>query len=246
VLVSSIAHEINNPNNFVSFNIPILRDYIEEMMPIMDEYVDEHPQFELCNLTYPEFRKDIFKLIANIENGSFRISTFVSNLRKFSLNEYKKPLVLINLREAVESVHSICHSKIKSSVKSFFKNIPQDLPKIYTEPYALEQVLLNLLVNAVQAADKHDSWIKLNVSVENGEREHIIIEVSDNGCGIDKETQLKIFDPFYTTKSRVEGTGLGLYVSHTLVERLNGRIEVESELGKGSVFKVILPVEKKS
>jgi PAS domain S-box-containing protein len=246
VLVSSIAHEINNPNNFVSFNIPILRDYIEEMIPIIDEYAVEHPEFELCNLTYPEFRQDIFKLIVNIENGSGRISTFVSNLRKFSQIKYKKSLIWVNLKDVIESVHSICHSKIKSSVKSFVKNIPENLPKIYTEPYALEQILLNLLINAAQAADKHDSWIKLNVTVNNGEQEHIGIEVSDNGCGIDGETQLKIFDPFFTTKSQAEGTGLGLYVCHTLVERLKGRIEVESDPGKGSVFRLILPAKKQS
>jgi signal transduction histidine kinase len=150
------------------------------------------------------------------------------------------------LKDVIESVHSICHSKIKSSVKSFVKNIPENLPKIYTEPYALEQILLNLLINAAQAADKHDSWIKLNVTVNNGEQEHIGIEVSDNGCGIDGETQLKIFDPFFTTKSQAEGTGLGLYVCHTLVERLKGRIEVESDPGKGSVFRLILPAKKQS
>ena len=246
VLVSSIAHEINNPNNFVSFNIPILRDYIEEMIPIIDEYAVGHPEFELCNLTYPEFRQDIFKLIVNIENGSGRISTFVSNLRKFSQTKYQKPLIWVELNDVIESVHSICHSKIKSSVKSFVKNIPENLPKIYTEPYALEQILLNLLINAAQASDKKDSWIKLNITVDNGEQEHLGIEVSDNGCGIDKETQLKIFDPFFTTKSQTEGTGLGLYVCHTLVERLKGRIEVESEPGQGSVFKLMLPLKNQA
>lgn len=246
VLVSSIAHEINNPNNFVSFNIPILRDYIEEMIPIMDEYAVAHPEFELCNLTYPEFRQDIFKLMVNIENGSGRISSFVSNLRKFSQTEYQVSLIWVELKDVIENVQSICQSKINRSVKSFVKNIPENLPKIYTEPYALEQILLNLLINAAQAADKHGSWIKLNVTVNNGERGHIGIEVSDNGCGIDKETQLKIFDPFFTTKPQAEGTGLGLYVCHTLVERLKGRIEVESEPGKGSLFRLILPVEKQS
>ena len=96
VLVSSIAHEINNPNNFVSFNIPILKDYIEKMMPILDEYAVEHPAFEFCNLKYPEFRQDIFKLIKNMENGSVRISTFVSNLRNFSQNEFKNSMDGLN------------------------------------------------------------------------------------------------------------------------------------------------------
>jgi two-component system NtrC family sensor kinase len=182
----------------------------------------------------------------NIENGSGRISTFVSNLRKFSQTEYQTSLIWVELKDVIENVHSICHSKIKRSVKSFVKNIPENLPKIYIEPYALEQILLNLLINAAQAADKHDSWIKLNVTVNDGNRDDLTIEVSDNGCGIDKEAQLKIFDPFYTTKSQTEGTGLGLYVCHTLVERLNGRIEVESEPGQGSAFRLILPVKNQS
>lgn len=246
VLVSSIAHEINNPNNFVSFNIPILRDYIEEMIPIIDKYAAVRQDFEICNLTYPEFRQDIFKLIMNIENGSDRISTFVANLRNFSQDKYKKVLIWVELKDVIESVLSICHSKIKRTVKSFVNNIPEDLPKVYTEPYALEQILLNFLVNAAQASDKHDSWVKLNVTVNDERREHITIEVGDNGCGIGREVQHKIFDPFFTTKSHIEGTGLGLYVCHTLAERLNGHIDVESEPGKGSVFRLILPVGKPS
>jgi C4-dicarboxylate-specific signal transduction histidine kinase len=153
-----------------------------------------------------------------------------------------KPLIWVELKDVVERVLSICHSKIKRSVKSFVKNVPEDLPSIYTEPYALEQILLNLLINATQAVDKKDSWIKLIVSLVEGRQDQLIIEVSDNGCGIDEETQLKIFDPFFTTKSHVDGTGLGLYICHSMAERLKGRIELESAPGKGCIFKLILPV----
>ena len=124
--------------------------------------------------------------------------------------------------------------------------MPEYLPPIYTEPYAVEQILINFIVNASQAADKEDSWVKFNVTVNEGGEDRIRIEISDNGSGMDEETQLKIFDPFFTTKSPVDGSGLGLYVCHTLAERLNGRIEMESEPGKGSTFKLILPLENKS
>jgi signal transduction histidine kinase len=246
VLVSSIAHEINNPNNFVSFNIPILRDYIQELIPIIDEYAAGHAELELCHLTYPEFRQDIFKLLDNLEHGSDRISSFVSNLREFTQDQDKQPRSWVDLEDVIERVLSICRSNIKNAVKSFIKNVPAHLPKIYTYPYALEQILMNLLMNAAQAADKRDSWIKLNATADDGGQGNIVIEVSDNGCGIDEDTRPKIFDPFFTTKSRLEGTGLGLYVCHTLVEGLKGRIEVESKPGEGSIFKVILPVAQKS
>ncbi len=135
--------------------------------------------------------------------------------------------------------------RINSSVKSFEKNIPEELPAIDAQPYAVEQILINFLINAFQAAIENDSWIKLEVTIEGEERKYINIDASDNGSGMDVETQSKIFDPFFTTKAPEHGTGLGLFVSHTLAERMNGRIEIESKPGKGSRFRLILPVDSR-
>ena len=120
-------------------------------------------------------------------------------------------------------------------------DIPEDLPPVVTDAQALKQVLINFLINACQAADKNDSWLKLSAGSGNTWREHTIIEISDNGCGMDEITQQKIFDPFFTTKSEESGTGLGLYICYDLVKGLGGRIEVESELATGSTFRIILP-----
>ena len=83
LLVSGIAHEINNPNTFISFNIPILRDYLQELMPIIDGFAEQHPNLELCSMKYQEFREDLFKLVANMEHGSSRINAIVSDLKRF-------------------------------------------------------------------------------------------------------------------------------------------------------------------
>ena len=241
VLVSSIAHEINNPNSFISFNIPILRDYIEEMIPIVDAYAADHPDLEICRLAYSEFRRDIANLLVNIEHGSGRISTFVSNLKDFSQLREKMEQDWIELASLIEKVLAICQVQLKKNVTSFVTNIPENLPRIWSDPAALEQILINLLVNAAQAVDKQDSRVELNVEVHHSWLNHAILEVKDNGAGMDKQTLQKIFDPFFTTKSRTGGTGLGLYVSHNLVQGLGGRIEVESESARGSTFRVILP-----
>jgi signal transduction histidine kinase/CheY-like chemotaxis protein len=239
-LVSGIAHEINNPNNFITFNIPLLRDYLNDLIPIIDDYAKGREDFELFGMPYPEFRKDIFKLIENIEHGSSRITGIVSSLKEFSRKKDAGELKDVDLRQVIEKGVLICRGKIKEMVKSLEVNLPDDLPLIHTYPDSLEQVLVNLLINAAQAADKEDSWVR--VEVESGEADRdLIMIVSDNGSGMDDETQKRIFDPFFTTRFPGQGTGMGLSVCHNLVEELGGRIEVESEVGKGSTLRVILP-----
>ena len=241
ILVSSIAHEINNPNSFVTFNIPILREYLEELISIADEYAENQTDLEMFHMTYPEFRKDVFKLIENIEHGSSRISSFVSNLREFSQSNGNRQKVMLDLPVVIDKVLSICRSQIKKHVNNFEVFVPTDLPPVYADEYSLEQVLLNLIVNAVQASDKRDSYVKVCASSGDSWREHTIIEVIDNGCGIDGKTLDRIFDPFFTTKTASEGTGLGLYVCHNLIESLGGAIDVNSRPGEGSTFTVLLP-----
>jgi signal transduction histidine kinase len=240
-LVSSIAHEINNPNSFITLNIPILRDFLETLIQIADAYAERHPDLELCHMPYPEFRKDVLALLDNIQHGSDRILRVVSTLREFSQAKTKKDEKWVDLKSVIDKSLSLCGVKVRRAVKSFITDIPKNLPNVYTDPYSLEQIIVNLLVNAADASDKKDSWIKLSVAVNETWLDHTIIEVSDNGHGMDEEVREKIFDPFVTSKSRSDGTGLGLYVCFNLAEALRGRIEVESEPGKGSTFKVILP-----
>jgi len=240
-LVSSIAHEINNPNSFISFNTPILKEYLEELIPIVDLYAEGRPDLEFFHMPYPEFRKDLYRLLDNIEHGSRRISSVLSDLREFSRGKDFREEKWVDLKSLIEKALAMCEVKIKKTVKSFVKEIPSDLPKVYTDPQALEQILINLLLNAAQASDKDNSKVELSVADGNSWLEKTIIKVSDNGCGMDTDTRKHIFDPFFTSKDRSHGTGLGLYVTQNLVAGLRGRIEVESKAGEGSLFKVILP-----
>lgn len=241
VMVSSIVHEINNPINFISFNLPILREYLSELLPISDVYAAEHPDFEIGHLPYPDFREDISKLLDNIEHGSGRITSFIANLKDFSQIKDKVKEDWVDLNAVIAKMLSICGVQLKKTVRSFTTKIPDNPPRIWTDPSALEQILLNLLVNAAQASEKEDSRVEMRVEVRDSWLDHIVFEIRDNGSGMDAQTLQKIFDPFFTTKAAAGGTGLGLYVTHSLVESLRGRIEVESEAGKGSTFRVILP-----
>ena len=138
---------------------------------------------------------------------------------------------------------SFVKKKIEKTVKTFNVHIPENLPEMLIDAQPLEQILINLLTNAAQAfAEPVDtnSTVNLIVSLNDEHENQLIIEVSDNGCGMDEKTLAKIFDPFFTTKPLEEAIGLGMYIVHNLIEKIGARIQVESKLGQGSTFKVIL------
>ncbi|HSQ85212.1 MAG TPA: ATP-binding protein, partial [Desulfobacterales bacterium] len=243
VLISGIAHEINNPNNYISVNIPILRDYLKVVMPIMDEYAKKYPDLEIMHMPYAEFREDVFELLENIQHGSRKIKSIVQDLKGFSQPGNHKTIEKVDLKPAVEKVVSFCRSKLESNVKTFNVHIPETLAEAAVETQFLEQVLINLLINAAEAFDHsadERSMVDLSLSMNAGRKNQLVIEVRDNGKGMDEKTLEKVFDPFFTTKSLEGGTGLGLYIVHNLIERMGGQIEVESTLGQGTNFKVTL------
>jgi signal transduction histidine kinase len=241
LLISGIAHEINNPSNFITLNIPVMRDYMNAVMPIVNDHVKDHQDFELFGMSYGEFYEDIFRLLDNIEYGASRITSIVSDLMEFARMGDTKKQVWVDIKSIIEKSVGISESQINMRIKFLNISIQEDLAKIFTNSKAIEQVLINLLVNAAQAADKEDSRVKIDVFMDKTSQNNLIIEVEDNGCGMDDKTRNRLFDPFFTTKSPSEGTGLGLYISNSLLEALGGWIEVESKPGKGSMFRVILP-----
>ena len=243
ILISGIAHEINNPNNFISFNMPILQDYLSALLSLTDETALARPELVFFGMTYPEFREDVFRLLENVRNGSERINAIVSQLKTFSRKKGGLELRETDLGEVVDRVFALSKNQLKKTVHSLEVDLADNLPSVRTDPEALGQVLLNLLINGAQAADKPDSWIKVTVDQRPDSPKLLIIEVADNGCGMEAEILGRIFNPFFTTKKVGEGTGLGLYVCQNLVENLGGRIEVQSQPGTGSRFQVFLPLE---
>jgi len=241
LLVSGLVHEINNPNNFIIFNMPILRDYVKELLPIIDAHARCQDQYELFQMPYEEFRSDLLTLLKNIEHGAQRINNTIGILSEFTSKRENGKRRLTNLAEVIEKAVTICQPQIRSHIKHFQVELPPDLPLIFTDPESLEQVLINLLVNAAHACDKDDSRVTLSVSKGKAWQNRFLIEVADNGCGMDTDMMNKIFEPFFTTKPQGLGTGLGLYISRSQIERLGGQIEVESRPGEGSTFRITLP-----
>ena len=138
----------------------------------------------------------------------------------------------IDLNPVFEKAVSISRGQLKEKKKTVITNIPENFPQVWSDPFVLEQILINLLINAIQAVEHSDPRIELNVEVNSNWLNHIIFEVKDNGHGMDEKTIQKIFNPFFTTKLNAKGTGLGLYVTQNLVASLSA-----ITINDGSVFK---------
>jgi len=240
VLMSGIAHELGNLSNCIIFNIPILRDYLKKLIPIIDDHARNHQDFELFSMSYPEFRQDVFRILDNMEHASSRISETGSGFKEFVSIASAERRRWVDVGSVINKSVTLCRVQMKKAVKSFEVNIAEDFPLIFTDPVALEQVLVNLLINAAQAVDGGDSRVVLTAKHVNTRQYRLNIEVSDNGCGMDEKTREKIFEPFFTTRVRENGSGLGLFVSKNLIEEIGGRIKVVSKLGVGSTFRIVL------
>lgn len=240
-LVAGIAHEINNPNNFITFNIPILEDYWKEVFPILDAYAAKYPGWQVLGMPYEEFRADVLKLLNNMEHGSDRINAIVAELRDFARIQKDEFRAAVDIQKLVDRVITLTGKQVSKLVTSYRVELAENLPEIVVNPARIEQVLINLILNAAQAADKENSFVFLRVKKDPANAGRIIFEVEDNGCGMDEAVRSRIFDPFFTTKEGVEGTGLGLSISYAIIEDHGGSISVESAPGKGTTVRVALP-----
>ncbi len=238
-IVAGVAHEINNPNNFITFNLPILRRYVDAMRPWLERQLDQEPDASLLGMSLPDFLDDVYQLLENMEQGSRRITGIVSDLKHYVRSDEDQDRKAQPIAPSVERVMTLVGKQVRKMVRRFDVEIADGLPQVEMNAGKIEQVLINLVINAGQAADKDDSWVKLTTRSTVEDRVELVVE--DNGAGIPRDTLDRIFEPFFTSKGRDQGTGLGLSISHRIVEEHGGRIDVESTVGEGTCFTVSLP-----
>ncbi len=247
-LAAGVAHEINNPMGFISSNLGTLNKYIDrlaEFIGAADQSMIACAGSDVAD-KLKEVRKrlkvdyvidDSRQLIAESQDGAGRVRRIVQDLKSFSRVDQAE-CALINLNEALETTINIAWNEIKyvATLNREFGDIPQ----IKCFPQQLNQVFLNLLVNAAHAIGENQGSITVRTW---SEAENVLVSVSDSGCGIPDEIQKRIFEPFFTTKEVGKGTGLGLSISYDIIRKHGGEITVESEVGRGTSFIVRLPVD---
>lgn len=241
-IIAGVAHEINNPNNFIYFNLPILKRYIEAMRPLLETHREADPDLRLMNMPYDVFLEDLLKLLENMEHGSQRITGIVADLKNYVRSDESQAMKPSGFAPVIERLMALTGKQVRKMVRRFEVDVADGLPPVKMNPGKIEQVLINLVINAGQAADKDDSWIELKVRTAPDDDRRLEITVEDNGAGIPEEIRGRIFEPFFTSKGREEGTGLGLSISHRIIEQHGGTIDVRSAVGEGTRFTIRLPV----
>ncbi len=242
-MVSGIAHEINNPNNFILLNAQFLQQVSKDIQPILNEYFDTHGDFVVGGMPYSSAKDKLYQAMKSIVDGAMRIQKITRSLTDFARSDSGEMSHLININAVIENAVLIAGNIIRNSTNHFEVNYKKDIPKIKGNPQQLEQVLINIINNACQSLTNKEQKISINIEYKT-DAEFMSIEVKDCGSGIDEENLKYIFDPFFTTKRNSGGTGLGLYISYNIIKSHGGDLQLKSEKGKGTVCTVTLPVNK--
>ena len=254
-LAAGVAHEINNPIGFIGSNLDALSDYMKDVDALIAYYqklgkiLKKSDQKSLSDEIKKQVQtvfehekdieidyliKDIPELLSDCKDGTDRVGKIVGDLKSFA-HPGNDQQMLIDINKGLESTLNVVNNEIKykATVTKDFGQVPM----VEGFPQKLNQVFMNILVNAAQAI-KEKGEIKIQTKKEG---KYVVVTISDNGCGIEKENLSKIFDPFFTTKEIGQGTGLGMNIAYNIVEEHKGKIDVKSVVGKGTIFTIILP-----
>lgn len=249
MLAAGVAHEINNPVGFIKSNMQSLEKYVDDLLRVVSAYEEVEALLPEHRTSFAELhrlqeqidfeyeKKDILALMSESLQGLERVTNIVQNLKDFSRIESQDKWIVDDIHKEIESTLSIIRYELSSCevIKEYGV-----LPPVECLPPQLNQVFMNLLMNAAQAIET-----KGTITIRTGTGDNTVwIEIADTGNGIAPESLSHIFEPFYTTKPVGKGTGLGLFVSYSIVQKHHGRITVESDVGIGTTFRVWLPVRQ--
>ena len=248
-LAAGVAHEINNPVGYVFSNFSSLERYLKDLFRMLEAYESAEAQLsdtptaarlsalrQEIDLEY--LKQDVPTLMAESREGIARVRKIVQDLKDFSHIDTRPQWEWSDLHKGLDSTLNIVQNEIK--YKAEVVKHYGTLPEVQCLAPELNQVFMNLLINAAQAIDKPRGTISIRTGAGG---DTVWVEVEDDGCGISSENASRIFDPFFTTKPVGKGTGLGLSLSYGIVKKHGGRLEVDSAPGRGTRFRVTIPVK---
>jgi|GEM_PF-2153457 len=241
-LVSGVAHEINNPITFVMLNAPILDSIWQELIPILEEYRRLKGEVRIGRFSLDQLKEKVPLLLSDISQGARRVKAIVTDLKNYARSSPADLKEQVDLNQALKSAATLVANLIKKATGRFDLNCQPGLPLFPGNGQQVEQVIINLLVNACQATLRPELPLSA-VTYHDRARNAVVVEIEDQGIGIEPGILKRITDPFFTTKRDSGGTGLGLAVSARIVENHGGMIAFHSRPGKGTRVAVRFPVD---
>lgn len=241
-VVAGVAHEINNPVSFIANNIPMLEEMWEAVEPILASNGASHTDWGDKGISYVEVCQNMTEIIEEFKIASHRIKRVIAGLKEFARADEAAPMKPVKIQDVIQGVLILVGAQIRKTISRIDLYVDQNLPPIQGHFQKIEQVLANLLINAHQSIPPDRKGAIILTARHLKSHNAIVIEVEDNGVGMDKEVLDHIFEPFFTTRRDMDGTGLGLSISYGLVKEHHGVIGVISRRGIGSRFSVYLPV----
>ncbi len=239
-LVAGVAHEINNPLSQVMFNMPLLQKLWRDLLPVLKEYSERNPDLKYGGLTYEFLAENLGQLLTDMEMAANRVATIGSSLKSFSRQSSVVDKRPIQINTAVTNAVKLAGTTIKKSGVHLELDLADDLPLMEGNLHCIEQIILNMTINSVEAVGHNRGEIRIATLFQE-EEGRIRLSIADDGRGVSPSISDKIFDPFVTDKQAEGGTGLGLSVSYSLVKAHDGEITFESREGEGTTFTLLFP-----
>ncbi|MBF0214457.1 MAG: PAS domain-containing protein [Magnetococcales bacterium] len=242
VLATSIAHEINNPNNAILFNASILARAWQDATPILDEYHKNNGDFSLGGLPFVEARSAYPDLIGEIHRNTLRVKSIVDNLKHLARRDQDNLNETIEIHEPLHAATLILNHKIRNYTDHYEWECDKKSLSVQGNSRQLEQVFINVILNALQSLPGRHCSVWIRTALESDEQsEWVVITVKDQGCGIAPEDLSNVTEPFFTTRAAQGGTGLGLSISALIVRNHGGSIRFAANPKGGTTVTIRLP-----
>jgi signal transduction histidine kinase len=245
ILVSGVAHEINNPNGLILLNTPVIMEAFRDAGPILEDCFRQKGDFVLGGLKYSRMSKEIPLMLSEMFDGAKRIKRIVEDLKDFSRRSDSALTESVDMNSLVQTSVRLLDNLIRKSTSKFSVEYAENLPPVRANSQRIEQVIVNLVLNACQALPDREKGISLRTFRDRSTGENGL-EVRDEGVGIPRKNLPRLTDPFFTTKRQAGGTGLGLSLSAAIVKEHSGSLAFSSEPGKGTTVRLSLPPCKES
>jgi PAS domain S-box-containing protein len=239
-LVAGVAHEINNPISTILLNIQTLEKFWQRAAPVLDRYHACEGKLSVGNMDYTEFATRMPELIRHTLEGVARVGRIVGDLKDFSGQRPSGLQDVVDINSAVKKSTTLVATMIKKASSEFHAHYAEHLPTFFGNAQRIEQVIINLLVNACQAMAEKRHLLRVTTGYD-ASSHCVYVEVEDGGCGVEPEIISRITDPFFTSKRDSGGTGLGLSISDTIIREHGGRLEFRSAPGAGTVATMRIP-----